>query len=152
MNITLRYLHYSRIAGSIVLIMTSCSTQSVEQNSIPPSNTENSLNTPSSAAENEHDYIDGVYSAVGMYGGLPSSITVTITLDHEVITAVKVTPHATNPTSLDLQQKFAEAVPQEVIGKRISEVKVGKLAGSSGTPDGFNDAIRQIKQKAASDE
>jgi hypothetical protein len=30
----------------------------------------------------------------------------------------------------------------------IDEVKVGRLAGSSGTPDGFNDAIEKIKEKA----
>ncbi|MBD8555201.1 hypothetical protein IFT84_11860 [Rhizobium sp. CFBP 8762] len=39
--------------------------------------------------------------------------------------------------------------PKVVVGKRIDEVKVGKLAGSSGTPKGFNDAIRHIRKKAA---
>ncbi|QWU16728.1 Copper amine oxidase N-terminal domain-containing protein [Paenibacillus sophorae] len=93
-------------------------------------------------------YADGDYTATGKYGGLPSSITVTVTLDDDVITAVKVTPHATNPTSLDFQRSFADAVPAVVVGKRIDEVKVGRLAGSSGTPDGFNAAIGQIKEQA----
>lgn len=35
-----------------------------------------------------------------------------------------------------------------VIGKSIDEVKVGRLAGSSGTPEGFNNAIEQIKEEA----
>jgi hypothetical protein len=64
-------------------------------------------------------------------------------------TAVEVRPHATDPTSLDLQRRFAAAVPAVVMGKRVDEVNVGRLAGSSGTPKGFNAAIRQIKQKAA---
>ncbi|TBL69082.1 S-layer homology domain-containing protein [Paenibacillus thalictri] len=93
-------------------------------------------------------YADGEYTATGQYGGLPSSITVSVTLVNDVITATKVTPHATNPTSLDLQQRFAEAVPAIVVGKRIDEVKVDRLAGSSGTPDGFNAAIEQIKEQS----
>jgi uncharacterized protein with FMN-binding domain len=108
------------------------------------------VNSSSSTAIDESVYSDGVYEATGQYGSLPSSITVTVTLVDEVITDVKVTPHATNPTSLDLQRRFAAAVPQVVVGKRIDEVKVGRLAGSSGTPDGFNDAIEQIKEQANS--
>jgi len=93
-------------------------------------------------------YADGVYTATGTYGSLPSSITVTVTLINDVITAARVIPHATNPTSLDLQRGFAAAVPAVVVGKRIDEVKVGRLAGSSGTPDGFNAAIRLIREQA----
>lgn len=93
-------------------------------------------------------YADGVYTATGKYGSLPSSITVTVTLINGVITAVKVTPHATDPTSLDFQRRFAAAIPAVVIGKRIDEVKVGRLAGSSGTPKGFNAAIQRIREQA----
>ena len=55
----------------------------------------------------------------------------------------------TNPTSLNLQRRFAAAVPGVVVGKPIGEVKVGRLAGSSGTPVGFNDALEKIKQQAS---
>lgn len=95
-------------------------------------------------------YADGVYSATGQYGGAPSSITVTVTLADGVIRAVRVTPHATNPTSLDFQRRFAAAVPRVVVGKPIDEVQVSRLAGSSGTPKGFNAAIQQIKERASS--
>lgn len=94
-------------------------------------------------------YADGVYTATGEYGGQPSHITVKATLKDGVITAVTVTPHAYVPRSLELQRAFAAAVPKVVIGKRIDQVRVGKLAGSSGTPKGFNDAIRQIRAQAA---
>ena len=72
-----------------------------------------------------------------------------VTLDDDVITAVTVTPHATNPTSRDLQERFAEAIPELVVGRDIDEVDVGRVAGSSATPDGFNAAIDQIKADAA---
>jgi uncharacterized protein with FMN-binding domain len=93
-------------------------------------------------------YRDGVYSATGRYGSLPSSITVRVTLRNGVIRAVTVTPRATDPTSLALQRRFAAAVPAVVVGKPIAKVQVGRLAGSSGTPDGFNRAIEQIKKQA----
>jgi uncharacterized protein with FMN-binding domain len=94
-------------------------------------------------------FADGIYTATGEYGGQPSHITVKATLKEGVITAVTVTPHAYVPRSLELQRAFAAAVPKIVIGKRIDQVRVGKLAGSSGTPKGFNDAIRQIRAQAA---
>ena len=93
--------------------------------------------------------MDGRYRATGSYGGLPSSIDVTVRLRDNVITDVEVTPQATDPTSRDLQERFAEAVPRVVVGKPIDEVRVGRLAGSSGTPEGFNDALRRIKAEAA---
>jgi hypothetical protein len=71
-----------------------------------------------------------------------------VTLKDGVITAVEVTPHAYVSRSLELQREFAEAVPKVVVGRRIDHVRVGKLAGSSGTPKGFNDALRQIREQA----
>jgi uncharacterized protein with FMN-binding domain len=94
-------------------------------------------------------YADGTYTATGVYGNLPSSIGVTVTLHKGLITAVRVTPHATNPTSRDLQDRFAEAIPALVVGKPIDDVRVSRVAGSSGTPIGFNDAIEKIKAQAA---
>jgi hypothetical protein len=74
---------------------------------------------------------------------------VTVRLRDDVITDVEVTPQATDPTSRDLQERFAEAVPRVVVGRPIGEVRVGRLAGSSGTPDGFNDALRRIQAEAS---
>jgi uncharacterized protein with FMN-binding domain len=100
------------------------------------------------ASTPDSDYRDGDYEATGWYGSGPSSITVDLTLADDVITEVSVTPHATDPTSLDYQQRFADAVPDVVVGRRIDEVEIDRLAGSSGTPDGFNDALAQIRAQA----
>ncbi len=93
-------------------------------------------------------YADGTYTATGQYGSAPSFITVTVTLHAGIITSAEVKTHATNPTSLDYQRRFAAAVPAAIIGKPIEQVKVDRLAGSSGTPEGFNAALAQIKQQA----
>lgn len=93
-------------------------------------------------------YADGTYAAKGIYGNLPSFVTVTARIEDGVIDSVSVLPHATDPTSLALQRRFAAAVPAVVVGRRLAEVNVGRLAGSTGTPRGFNDAIRQIRDQA----
>jgi len=97
----------------------------------------------------ESVYTDGRYAATGMYGGLPSRIDVSVSLVDGVIAAVDVTPYATNPISRDYQERFADAIPAVVVGKRIDEANVSRVAGSSGTPDGFNAAIEQIKRQAS---
>jgi uncharacterized protein with FMN-binding domain len=94
-------------------------------------------------------YADGTYTATGWYGGQPSSIDVTVELEDGRIADVEVTTHATDPTSLDFQTRFAEAIPDVVVGRPIDELRVSKVAGSSGTPDGFNDALDRIKAEAS---
>lgn len=94
-------------------------------------------------------YTDGRYTAKGWYGSLPSNIDVTLTLDDGVIRDVEVMPQATDPTSRDYQERFADAVPRVVEGRRIDEVELSRVAGSSGTPDGFNDALDRIEADAA---
>ena len=56
-----------------------------------------------------------------------------------------MTSNATDPTSLDYQQRFAEAVPAVVLGRKVDDLRVQKIAGSSSTPDGFNEAVNKIK-------
>jgi uncharacterized protein with FMN-binding domain len=134
------------VAGiSVFLVISSCRTTDIDvERSRDSSNADVSYSR--STTRNESPYSDGIYEATGQYGSLPSSITVTVTLIDEVITDVKVTPHAR--TQHPLQRRFAAAVPAVVVGKHIDEVKVGRLAGSSGTPDGFKQAIEKIKKQA----
>jgi len=105
----------------------------------------------SRARSEQQLYRDGTYSADGVYGSRPSTIGVTVTLDEDVLTNVEVTPHATEPTSHAYQQAFADSVLRVVVGKRIDEVQVGRLAGASGVPIGFNDAILHIRAEARED-
>jgi len=104
---------------------------------------------PTAPATKATRYADGVYTATGQYGGLPSSLTVRVRLERGVISRVEVGTPAKDPTSLDYQKRFAAAVPAVVIGRPIEQVKVGKLAGASGCPDGFNAAIEKIRAQAA---
>jgi len=109
---------------------------------------------PGSPADPDGDarpasYRDGTYEATGWYGGLPSHHDVELTLVDDEVTQVSVSTPAEDPTSLEYQQAFAAAVPGEVIGRRVDEIQIDRLAGASGCPDGFMDALEQIKAEAA---
>ncbi|MFD8000684.1 hypothetical protein [Streptomyces mirabilis] len=93
-------------------------------------------------------YQNGEYSAVGWYGSLPSHITVSLILTNGVITNVTVTAHAKGFISRWYQRRFAKAVPSVVTGKNIDDVHLDRLAGSSVTTDGFNDALKRIRADA----
>lgn len=93
-------------------------------------------------------YTDGEYTAEGLYGG-KKSILVNLELADDKIKHVDVTPNTPNiKRSFALQKRFAEAVPSVVVGRPIDEVILDKLAGSSLTTKGFNDALDKIKSQA----
>jgi len=95
-------------------------------------------------------YANGEYEAEGLYGGGKKSITVKMQLDNDKIKQVHVTPNTTTiKISFGLQKKFAAAVADVVVGRPIDEVHLDKLAGSSLTTKGFNDALGKIKTEAA---
>lgn len=93
-------------------------------------------------------YKDGDYEVEGVYGG-SKSIIVKLELSDDKIKNVEVTPNTEIRMSLSLQKKFAAAVPEVVTGKSIDEVKLDKLAGSSKTTLGFNDALEKIRTEAS---
>lgn len=94
-------------------------------------------------------YTNGEYTAEGVYAG-SKSIIVKVRLDDDAITSVEVTPNTpTIRMSFNLQKKFAAAVGEVVEGKAIDDVHLDKLAGSSKTTQGFNDALAKIKAEAA---
>ena len=143
--------HAIATAAVTALALTSCSGGDTDggADARRTDSTEPTGSTPSSSAPDpDADYADGTYEARGTYGGGPSFLDVTVTIDDAIITDVEVGTPATNATSLEYQQAFAAAVPDEVIGRDIGEVSVGKLAGSSSCGDGFNDAIAQIREQA----
>jgi uncharacterized protein with FMN-binding domain len=94
-------------------------------------------------------YRDGTYAADGWYGGQPSRIGVRLTLAEGAITSVAITSYATDPTSLGFQRDFAEAVPDQVRGRPIDEADVDRLAGASGTSEGWNAALASIREQAS---
>lgn len=134
---------------SAALALAGCSSSNDADGSNPPSASGSTAEPSRETSSGSRNYADGEYEADGEYGTQDSSIGVSLTLDDGTISQVDVEPHATNQTSLGYQERFAEAVPDLVEGKSIDTVQLDRVAGSSGTPDGFNDALEKIKGEAA---
>lgn len=95
-------------------------------------------------------YTDGSYSASGSYHtpGGQESIEVLVTITDDVVTAVTVTGSANDANSSQYQAKFAGGISAVVVGQNIDDISVSKVAGSSLTGAGFNEALTQIKTEA----
>lgn len=96
------------------------------------------------------DYTDGKYTESGSYQSPngTESIEVTITLAGNTVTAVTVVGDSQGSNSQIYQEMFASGIGAEVVGKNIDELAVDKVAGSSLTSGGFNDALATIKADA----
>lgn len=96
-------------------------------------------------------YADGTYSASGEYQSPNGTETldVTITLQDDAITAVEVVGRGASPNTVRFQGEFAGGIAAAVVGTRIDEISVSKIAGSSLASGGFNAAVEQIKADAA---
>jgi uncharacterized protein with FMN-binding domain len=102
------------------------------------------------AGSDDSGYADGTYDTTGTYESPAGkeTIDVSVTLDGGVVSAVEVTPQATNPTSKTWQTKFASGVSDEVVGKSIDDVELDAVSGASLTTGGFEDALDQIAADA----
>lgn len=96
-------------------------------------------------------YKDGTYSADGTYKSPNGTETVGVqlTLANGTVSAVEITEHPSNPNTRKFQGQFAGGIAAQVVGKSLDEIKVSKVAGSSLTSGGFNQAIEEIKSQAA---
>lgn len=96
-------------------------------------------------------YQDGTYQATGQYfsPGGRESITLSLTINNGTITDTSLTPNPTSGTARQFQEQFAAGYKAFVIGKDIDEVSLSRVAGSSLTSSGFNDALEQIKDDAS---
>ncbi|PZQ90576.1 MAG: hypothetical protein DI534_05055 [Leifsonia xyli] len=161
---THRILGVVGIAGIGLLTLAGCSTaadaannasdaQSNSSSSSPSSDSSSDSGTTDSSTDSSGDssYSDGTYTAEGSYVSPAGeeSVKVEITLASGTVTAVTVTPEATDPQAKGFQQKFASGIAAEVVGKSIDSLNVSRVAGSSLTSGGFNEAIDAIKEQAS---
>lgn len=103
-----------------------------------------------SEVDTSASYADGSYTADGGYQAPsgPESVTVTLTLADDVVTAVEVEGHATDRTAQDFQGRFASGIADVVVGVDIDALDVHRVAGSSLTSGGFRAAVDAIKDEA----
>ena len=95
-------------------------------------------------------YKDGSYTATGSYmsPGGQESLGVNLTLKSDVVTDVTATSEATRSESKQYQARFISGYKALVVGKKIQDINIIKVSGSSLTPIGFMDALSQIETQA----
>ncbi len=113
--------------------------------------TDSTSSTTDSSSTGSDAYVDGTYTAEGAYATPETveSISVTVTLKDDVITAVKVSGDPQAQQTVEYQSKFIGGISDAVVGKNIDQLSVSRVAGSSLTSGGFNEAIDAIKAEAA---
>lgn len=97
------------------------------------------------------NYGAGLYAGNGTYTSPNGreNIVVFVTLaEGGVVTDVSVTPGANNPTVAFYQGEFAEGIAAEAVGRHLDELNVTRVAGSSLTSGGFQEALEQIRSDA----
>ena len=120
-----------------------------------PAGSGSTPSTDSSSASSGGDttgtYTDGTYTAEGSYQTPETveKISVTLTLADGIVTDVEVTGDPQAPESKQYQGQFIEGIADEVDGKAIDDLNVSRVAGSSLTSGGFNQAVAAIKEQAA---
>ncbi len=95
-------------------------------------------------------YKDGTYSAIGNYNspGGAEEVGIKVTIKGDIITDAVAEVMATRPASKNWQTAFSGGVKEAVVGKKLDEVKLDKVSGSSLTPKGWNEAIAEIQVQA----
>lgn len=108
--------------------------------------------TAGTAAPSSTGFADGTYTADGDYlaPSGPESVTVTVTVAADAVTAVEVVGHATDPQAKEHQAEFIGGIASVVVGKPLAGLAVDRVAGSSLTGKGFNAALDAIRADAAS--
>jgi uncharacterized protein with FMN-binding domain len=138
------------VAG--LLVLAGCSGPADAEGS-GDSGTESDTTTGSDSQDSSSagDYADGTYSADGSYQTPETveQISVTLTLEAGVVTDVEVTGDPQARETEQYQGQFIDGIAEEVVGVAIDELNVSRVAGSSLTSGGFNDAVEEIKDQAA---
>ena len=144
------------VAGAFALAGCAASDTTTEPTTDTTATPESST-TPAPAASasestsSSSTYADGTYTAEGSYATPESveTIVVTVTLENDVITAVDVTGDPQKRESEEYQGRFIGGIADVVVGQDIDQISVSRVAGSSLTSGGFNQAIDTIKSEAA---
>lgn len=115
---------------------------------------EPSVSEPSSTDTHSHDsstaYEDGSYTATSSYStpGGSEDITISITLEDNVVTGSEVSQVPSDQGAAAYQAEFKQNYKPLVEGRKISEINLSRVSGSSLTSRGFNDAVESIKSQA----
>jgi uncharacterized protein with FMN-binding domain len=143
------------LAGTVAGCAPSAQQPAAQETETPAAATASSAATGSGTASapagtSGSGYKDGAYSADANDKSPNGTETehVPLTLAGGTVSAVEITEHPSNPNTRKFQGQFAGGIADQVVGRSLDEIKVSKVAGSSLTSGGFNQAVEAIKAQA----
>jgi uncharacterized protein with FMN-binding domain len=95
-------------------------------------------------------YKDGTYMAAGSYDspGGKQTIKVSITIASNTVSSSTVQGQAQDGVAQIYQSDFTNGYKKFVDGKKLGDIKISHVSGSSLTSQGFNNALKQIENQA----
>jgi hypothetical protein len=140
------------MAGGAYAYTSSSKTQeaAVAQTTQAPTTPVDTAVVPPVTAPVTTKYKSGTYSATGEYRA-PSgteSVDVSLSIKDDVVVDSTVTGTASNHESKQYQSRFIAGYKSQVTGKKLDEINISNVSGSSLTPMGFNVALDKIKSQA----
>jgi uncharacterized protein with FMN-binding domain len=145
------------VAGALLLSGCAAETSSAEtpgaaDGSATPQSTAESASPAATAdgGSSSTTYKDGSYTADGSYQTPETveKITVSLTIADDTVTAVKVTGDPQASETTHYQAQFRSGISALVVGKKLDDISVDRVAGSSLTSKGFNQAVATIRTEA----
>lgn len=143
------------IAGTLLLAGCAAESSSAETTTETPAPQTSADAAPSatstaSAADSGSTYKDGTYTADGSYQTPETveKITVALTVSQDMVTKVEVTGDPQASETKHYQSQFIGGIAAQVVGKKLDDISVSRVSGSSLTSKGFNQALATIRTEA----
>ncbi|MGN7860039.1 FMN-binding protein [Microbacterium sp. 22303] len=143
------------IAGTLLLAGCAAESSSAETTTETPAPQTSADAAPSatstaSAADSGSTYKDGTYTADGSYQTPETveKITVDLTVSQDTVTKVEVTGDPQASETKHYQSQFIGGIAAQVVGKKLDDISVSRVSGSSLTSKGFNQALATIRTEA----
>lgn len=135
---TIRYATAAAVGGAFAFALAGCSS---------PAATDDTASGTTTGGE----YTDGTYTAEGSYSTPETveTIEVTLSIEDGMVSAVEVVGDPQAAESQRYQSEFIGGISDEVVGVAVDDISVSRVAGSSLTSGGFNEALEVIKAEAA---
>jgi len=143
------------IAGTLLLAGCAAESSSAETTTESATPQTSSAAAPSAtstaaSADSGSTYKDGTYTADGSYQTPETveKISVAITVSQDTVTKVEVTGDPQASETKHYQAQFIGGISAQVVGKKLDDISVSRVSGSSLTSKGFNQALATIRTEA----
>lgn len=138
------------VAATAAVIASGNNKDSTAKNSSGTTSSVSTNNSSAGSTSTVTNVKDGTYTATAQYdtpGGV-QDIKVTLTIAGGTVSNSSLIQNATAREDEQYQSAFESEYQSEVVGKKISDISLHRVAGASLTTDGFNAALLDIAKQA----